>query len=144
MENIFENLYVHWDLHTALLSSVCSKYHLTRTELLVLLFLKKHTSNTATDIVNQLKITKSHVSSSVRDLEERGFVKSTFEGQNHRTIHLQLCDNASEIVKAVEGVQRKFISILCKSFTGEEKRALKRYVQRMTTNANEYLKNCRR
>lgn len=146
MESIFENIYVNRDLQADLFSSVCSKYGLTRTELLVLLFLGKNTRNTATDIVDKLKIAKSHVSASVRDLEERGYVKSKYEGNNHRTVHLQLCDNTAEIIKAGEDVQDEFISIICKGFSPEERHTLKEYIQRMTANANAYLKdkNCRR
>lgn len=139
MESIFENLYVNRDLQASLFSSVCSKYNLTRTELLVLLFLGKNTHNTATDIVNKLKIAKSHVSASVRDLEERGYVTSNYEGNNHRTVHLQLCDNTMDIIEAGEDVQNEFISIICKGFSPEERRMLKDFVQRMTANANEYL-----
>ncbi len=142
MENIFESLYVIRDLQAELFSSVCSKYNLTRTELLVLLFLGKNTqNNTATDIVNKLKIAKSHISASVRDLEERGYVKSSFEGNNHRTIHLQLCDNTAEIIRAGEGIQNEFISVICKGYSPEERRTLEDFVQRMTANVNEYMNN---
>lgn len=79
MDSIFENLYVNRELQSSLFASVCSKYQLTRTELLVLLFLGKNARNTATDIVENLKIAKSHVSASVHDLEERGFVRTIAE-----------------------------------------------------------------
>lgn len=141
MDSIFENLYVNRDLQSFLYSSVCLKYHLTRTELLVLLFLGKNKRNTATDIVDKLKITKSHVSASVRDLEERGYVKSNYEGNNHRSVHLKLCDNAEDIIKAGEAVQNKFISIVCKGFSQEERNTLKNFVQRMTANANDFLES---
>lgn len=140
MDSIFENLYVNRELQSSLLASICSKYQLTRTELLVLLFLGENVHNTATDIVENLKITKSHVSASVHNLEKRGFIRSNYEGNNHRSIHLQLCDNASEIVRAGEMVQNEFLSIVCRDFSPEERCVLKDYIVRMTKNANEYLK----
>ncbi len=141
MESIFENLYVNRDLQGVLFSSVCSKYSLTRTELLILLVLREDALNTAKDIVDKLKLAKSHVSTSVRDLEERGYIKSRYEGDDHRTIHLQLCESAAEIVKAGREAQNEFISIICDGFSSEERRKLKNYIERMTANANEYLKN---
>lgn len=142
MNSLLENLYVNRELHSVLLNSICAKYKLTRTEMLVLLFLRKNMSyDTATDIVEKLKITKSHVSASVRDLEERGYLKGNYEGQNRRTIHLQLCDDAEEIIKEGESIQDEFTSIICRGFSEEEKGILKNYIQRMTENANEYLRN---
>ena len=141
METIFENLYVNRELQATLFAAICSKYKLTRTELLILLFLRKNTRNTATDIVEKLKITKSHVSASVRDLEERGYITSNYEGNNHRSIQLQLCSSASDIIKAGDNVQNEFISIICQGFSPEERLRLKDYVQRMTKNANDYLKD---
>lgn len=141
MDSIIENLYVSRELQTLLFGSVCAKYGLTRTEMLMLLFLGKNVRcDTATDIVQKLKITKSHVSASVRDLEERGLVKGCYEGNNHRTIHLQLCDDAEDIIKAGETVQDKFLSVICQGFSDEEKDVLRGYLQRMTENANEFLK----
>lgn len=140
MDSIFENLYVNRELQSLLLASICSKYRLTRSELLVLLFLGENVQDTAADIVENLKIAKSQVSASVRDLEERGFIRSNYEGNNHRSIHLRLCENAAEIVRAGECVQKEFLSIICRDFSTEERRALKDYIARMTNNANEYLK----
>ncbi|MGN0168332.1 MAG: MarR family winged helix-turn-helix transcriptional regulator [Acetatifactor sp.] len=140
MNSILENLYTNRELHSVLFDSICTKYRLTHTEMLVLLFLRENVPcDTATDIVEKLKITKSHVSASVRDLEERGYLKGNYEGHNRRTIHLQLCDNASEIVRAGETAQNEFLSILCQGFSEEEKSRLQSYVQRMTENANRYL-----
>ncbi len=72
MDSIFENLYVSRELQAILFASICSKYKITRTELLILLLLKNNVLITATDIVNKLKIAKSHVSTSVRDLDNAG------------------------------------------------------------------------
>lgn len=110
-------------------------------EMLVLLFLSKNAgSDTASDIVNKLKITKSHVSASVRDLEERGYLQGSYEGRNHRTIHLQLCDTASEIIREGKKVQEKFLSVISRGFTREEIDTIAGYIQRMNDNANDYMR----
>ncbi len=142
MDKVFEMLCVNRELHSALFVPVCAKYHLTHTEMMVLLHLKEKTEgDTAADIVKRLKLAKSHVSASVRDLVERGLVKGSYEGGNHRSIHLQLCESAKPIVMEGEKVQRNFSAIIEAGFTQEEKKIFREYLYRMAENANTYLKN---
>ncbi len=141
MDGIIDNLYLNKELYTALFSPICSKYKLTMTEMLVLLFLANNARcDTASDIVNRLKITKSHVSVSVRDLSERGYLRGNYEGDNHRTVHLHLCENAFNIIQEGKNVQEKFLSVICRGFSDEEKNTFKNFVKRINENANEYLK----
>lgn len=143
MDGYIENLYVNRELYSVLFEPVCSKYKLTLTEMLILIFLSKNTEyDTASDIVEQLKITKSHVSASVRDLSERGYLEGGYEGHNHRTIHLRLCDRSMSVIREGEHVQDKFLTVVSQGFTEEEKIRLKNYIQRMNHNANQYLKAC--
>ena len=140
MDVILENLYASRELYSCLLGPVCTKHGLTPAELLVLLFLANNTEyDSAKDIVSKLKITKSHVSISVRDLKERGYLKSGYEGRNRRTVHLQLCDTAGEIVADVRNVQRRFLRILGSGFSEEELRSFQQYLQKATDNINTYL-----
>lgn len=142
MNILLENLYVGRELYSALLSPVCLKYRLTSAEMLVLLFLANNTQfDTAKDIVNKLKITKSHVSLSVHALEERGYLKCSHTGHNQRTIHLQLCDNTKEIIEDARLVQKQIQDILHRGFSEEEFSAFTGYLQRMTDNMNAYLKD---
>lgn len=142
MDIMLENLYVSRELYSSLLHPVCTKYGLAPAELLVLLFLANNTEyDTAKDIVNKLKIAKSHVSISVRTLEERGYLRGNYEGRNRRTIHLQLSDTAASVISDVRNVQKKFGSILGHGFSEEELKHFQNYLQRATENVNLYLKN---
>ena len=142
MEGIIDNLFVNRELYASLFGPLCEKYHLTMTEMIVLMFLAKNRGyDTASDIVENLKITKSHVSISLRDLEERGYVEGKYKGENHRSIHLKLCDNSLNIIKDGENVQKVFIDVLLKDFSLEEKMIFKSFIQRINKNANEYLHN---
>lgn len=140
MDGIIDTLYVNRELYSSLFGPICAKYHLTMTEMLVLLYLAKHAGfDTASDIVKNLKIAKSHVSVSLRDLEERGYVEGSYEGKNHRTIHLKLCDNSIKIIEDGENVQKEFIEVLLKGFSVDEKSAFKSYIKRINDNAENYL-----
>lgn len=141
MDGIIENLYVSRELYSVLFGPICSKYKLTMTQMLVLLFLSKDgRGDTASDIVERLKIAKSHVSASVHDLEERGFLRGSYEEHNHRTVHLHLCGNSDEIVREGRRVQEEFISVLSSGFTDEEKKSIISYIKRMNENANGFLR----
>lgn len=141
MDDIIDNLYVNRELYSELFMPICAKYHMTKTEMLVLLFLSHHSGDdTATHIVDKLKITKSHVSASVRDLEKRGYLQGRCDGDNRRMIHLQLCDDAAEVIRDAEQVQREYLSVISRGFTEEEMKSFVSYITRMNDNANWYLK----
>ena len=141
MDAAFEMLYVGKDLHSSLFYPVCLKYKLTLAELLVLLFLANHREyDTARDIVDRLKLAKSHVSVSVRGLEERGYLRGSYEGHDHRTIHLRLCSPADGAIADAREAQRRFHSILAQGFSEEELETLQEYLRRAADNVNTYLK----
>lgn len=140
MEGFLENSYVNKELHAVVFEPICHKYQLTHTELLVLLFLKTKEVDTAKEIVNRFKIAKSHVSTSIRDLEEKGYIEGNYIGSDRRTIHLNLCERSGEVLKDVENAQEEFKKVLMKGFNEDEMLQLKDYLSRMTNNANAYLK----
>lgn len=82
-------------LYANLLEPVCRTHHLTRMELDVLLFLANNPAlDTATDIVEKRRLTKSHVSLAVNALVHKGYLSRTFQENNRKTMHLVLCASA--------------------------------------------------
>ena len=72
-----------WDEHKTItryyemkMSGVCEKYNLRQMEYDILMFLYNNPEyNTAADIVRIRKSTKSHVSTSLKVLEDRGLIE---------------------------------------------------------------------
>lgn len=144
MNILLENIFACKELYLNLLNPVCDRYDMAHTELLILLFLASNPqSNTATDIVEQHKLTKSAVSMSVRALQDKGLIVGEYINGNHRSIHLKVCDAAQGIIKEGRAAQDKFIEILLTGFSDEEKLDFKRYFERITTNINLYNKTVR-
>lgn len=84
------------DFYTGLIDPVCKKYGLTQMEFNILLFLANNPEfDTAAQITKKRAFTKSHVSMSVRSLEERGLLTGEYHGTDRRTIHLKLTDAAA-------------------------------------------------
>lgn len=101
---------------------VCRRYNLTRMELAILLFLANNPQHdTASDIVDKKRFAKSHVSTSVKALEARGFLSREYQEGNHKTVHLKICPDASEIVKDGQAGQKKFGDLLFQNFSDKEK-----------------------
>lgn len=141
MNWIFDNLYACRELQALLFSPVCAKYKISLTEMMILLFLDcAEIENTASALTERLKIAKSHISSSIHDLEDRGLLKGNFEGENHRTIHLQLCEKAQEIVSEGRTVQKNLIHVISQGFSTEEAEQVRSLLMRITENANSYIK----
>ena len=89
------------DFYTGLIDPVCKKYGLTQMEFNILLFLANNPEcDTAAQIIKKRAFTKSHVSMSVRSLEERGLLTGEYYGTDRRTIHLKLTDAAAPMAGA--------------------------------------------
>ncbi len=139
MQVILEHLYVNRELHHVIFESICEKYDLTITEIMILLLLDHEQIDTAKDIAMRFKIAKSHLSTSIRNLEDKGYIYGEYVGKDHRTIHLHLCENASEVVNESSKTYHNFFNVLVKGFDEDEKVQALNYLQRMIENANAFL-----
>ena len=140
MNTALENMYAGRELQSVLFYSVCAKYGLTLAELLVLLYLAGNKSaGTATDIVDKLKLTKSHVSMSVRALKKRGYLKGTYEKGDRRTIRLSLCEAAALPVAEAKDAESRFIAIMENGFSEKDREVFQDYLSRATYNMNAFL-----
>lgn len=138
-----------WDQHKTitcyyetLTRSVCDQYGLTQMEYDILMFLYNNPQyNTAADIVRVRKSTKSHVSTSLRLLEEKGFVEKKQSEDNKKHIEITLLDSAQEIVQAGRNVQKEFVKNMFRGLTEEEMVLCKSVFSKICNNAENCLKN---
>ena len=78
-----------WDKHKTIISyyellsgAVCDRYELTQMEYDILMFLHNNPqNNTAAEIVKIRKSTKSHVSTSLKTLENKGLVERSIRSR---------------------------------------------------------------
>ena len=70
-------------------SSVCEKYQLRQMEYDILMFLYNNPQHsTAADIVRYRKSTKSHVSMSLKVLEEKGLIERRIDKDNKKRVEI--------------------------------------------------------
>ena len=114
---------------------VCEKYQLTQMEYDILIFL-----NTAAEIVKIRKSTKSHVSSSLKNLASRGLVKRVQSTDNKKHIEIVLLEAAIPIIEDGIKVQNEFAKTVLQGLTQEERRICTEIFNKICKNADEYLK----
>ena len=140
MENIFRHYAANESLYTATVVPVCEKYGLTYMEFTVLMFLANNPAfDTASDIVKYRHLTKSHVSMSIRGLQEKGLVSGAYHQPNRRTIHLTVREAAAPIVSEGRAAQQKFGAILFEGFSEAEYQQFIAYLKRIDANITEHI-----
>ncbi|MBD5522561.1 MAG: MarR family transcriptional regulator [Lachnospiraceae bacterium] len=128
-------------LYSKCMEGVCAKHSITRMELDILLFLANNPCfDTATDIIEVRYLSKSQVSSSIKLLEQCGYIRKEYLECNRKTAHLKICKGAVDIIHDGQTAQEKFISIMMDGFSQEEIDSMKQYNDRILRNINAYLK----
>ena len=136
-----------WELQTpakALYSScmepICRKYEITRTGLDILLFLANNpVYNTAADIIEIRRLAKSHVSTSIKALEELGYLKKSVVPGNRRSICLSVCEKAAGLISDGQRAQEKFMSVMFAGIDEKDLQTLQTCFAHMQLNIKKYL-----
>ena len=134
---VFEHIFLGQSLYEKSVMPVCKAYGLTYMEFTVLMFLRNNPKyDTAAQLVKIRRLSKSHVSVSVKGLQEKGLVKSIYYPGNQKTLHLQLTEAAKPIAEAGLAAQRKFGAMLVRGFTPEEVAQLQYLIDKLHENMN--------
>ena len=124
-------------LYHKLQSPVLARYQMTQIELDVLLFLANPPGlDTAKDIVEIRRLTKSHVSAAVEGLSRKGYLLRVRRPDNRKLIHLVLLPVADG-----QASQQAFFLTLGRGFSPQERAQLDALLLRVTENVRqEYLR----
>ena len=122
-------------------SSVCEKYQLRQMEYDILMFLYNNPQhNTAADIVRYRKSTKSHVSMSLKVLEEKGLIERRIDKDNKKRVEIYLLDSADDIIKDGIRVQKQFAKDMFNGLTDDEIALCKQIFKKICNNAEACIK----
>ena len=145
-----ENLLMHfWDEHKTItryyemkMSGVCEKYNLRQMEYDILMFLYNNPEyNTAADIVRIRKSTKSHVSTSLKVLEDRGLIERRVDPANKKRVTLHLLQLANEVIEDGKWAQKEFAQDMFDGLSEEEIRSFMNVFQKVYDNAERMISN---
>lgn len=138
MAAILEHFFAGQSLYERTVMPVCRAFGLTYMEFTVLMFLHNNPHyDTAAQIVKVRQLTKSHVSISLKGLQERGLVRGVYFPGNQKTLHLHLTEQAQPVVAAGLEAQQQFGRILVRGFSPEEVALLQDLTQRIYRNVKQ-------
>ena len=107
----------------------------------ILMFLHNNPQyNTAAEIVKIRRSTKSHVSTSLRMLEEKGLIEKRQSEDNKKYIAIILLDKAKTIVNEGIAVQKQFARDILDGLSDEEMDMCKAVFEKIYENAEKRLK----
>lgn len=137
-----------WEQHKTITSyyemlarAVCDSYGLTQMEYDILMFLHNNPQyNTAADIVKVRKSTKSHVSTSMKGLENKGLIRRIQSAINKKHVEIVLLDQAEPIIEAGLEAQRQFAKNVLYGLKEEEKNMCMTVFSKICDNAEQCLR----
>lgn len=139
MYRLFEHYLAGERAYMTCLAPVWEKHGLTYMELTVLLFLANNPAlDTASDIVRCRRLAKSHVSVSIRSLEQRGLLTRDYQAGNRRSQHLRLTGKAAPIAAEGQAAQMEFGERLFRGISPEERETLVRILRHIDENIDTY------
>lgn len=110
-------------------------YGVRLVEMDILDFLSKAGAHdTAKDIMYDLHISKAHISKSVENLRNKGYLILTEDVNDHRCIHLSVTEKARPLIQAFAAERKRFLEILFAGVTDEEKKAVIRAAEKVIEN----------
>ena len=131
---------VFWKLHFKELyhlvySEYGEMYHLTETEMEILLFLRDDSAyNTARDICMMRGIAKSNVSNGIRMLERKGYVRIQIDESNKRIHRLFLTEKSRPVADVLYKAQKDCMARILDGITEEEIASMYQFFEKCDSN----------
>ena len=128
-------------LFQIMLQPLCKKYDLTDSQIAILLFLDdEETGDTATDIVERLRLRKSVVSMALKDLQSRDYISAMHHDGNRRSLHLKLKDKALSVVDEAKNIKAEHEETLIEGLSKKETEMLMNCLKKINENIRKYRK----
>lgn len=113
------------------------KYGMTNNEIAVISYLSVNTNATASDIVNDLLFSKSHVSLSVDALTKKGMIEKKQDKQDKKIYHLQLTSKSQVIIDELFVRRNEIEKVFFKGFSENDKFLLQTLIQKVVLNIKD-------
>ena len=133
-------MYVMDQYRQECIAPACKEYHLTSTEVTVLLFLYNNPEkNTATDIIKFSRMAKANISKAVEHMIRRDLLVRTRDAQDRRVVHLCLTETALCMMPDLLGAAEQYLRGIFADFSPEEMHTFSEFNTRMAANAESRL-----
>lgn len=122
-------------LYDTMLKPVCERYGLVPIEATIISFLFNNPGrDTAADIVEFRRLSKSNVSQAVESLIQKSLLQRRQDTEDRRRIHLSLTPASKPITREIDAVREDFRKQIFRGFTEEEQKQFARFNERIAEN----------
>lgn len=134
-QNIFALGKYIFKVHDKLNEKLSSKYGISNFELNILFSLKWNSEcDTARDLVEKLKLSKSNVSTAIDSLCKKGYLKGFQDENDRRYIHLKIQESAECIIDEAFKNHNEFMEIVTKGIPEEKIEMCKEVLEQIAKN----------
>lgn len=136
MKSYFEHCERMLDFYNKTVNKVAMKYNLTSMEFTVLMFLSNNPEyDTASEVVRYRRLSKSHVSMSLKTLLQKEMIAIVIDDIDHRISHIKLLDKTKVITDEGRIAQKEFFEAIFKGFSNDDLETLKKFLVKINNNA---------
>ena len=119
---------------------VIREYGLRPVELDILVLLHQEKNiDTAKAIVQRKHLSKAHISKSIDNLSERGFIQINEDETDRRILHIRLTEKSQEVIERMLSIYNECKDIMQRGISAEELEVVKNVLLKMTENVNHEL-----
>ena len=137
----------HWNIlftikeaYSSCIRSVCEKYGINLMAYSILMLLvDNETQHTAQEIANTYHLSKSHVSTSLTTLENKGYVQRLKSDGKRKNIHIKVLPSGLEVVAAGKFALGDLAQIAAQGFSEQEALFLNNSLIRINDNLERYI-----
>ena len=109
-------------------------------ELDILALLRKEKEvDTAKGIIERKHLSKAHISKSVENLRNGGFIQIIEDENDHRVLHIRLTEKSNDVIKEMNQIYSECKEIMQKGIDSDELAVVKRVIAKMNENINREL-----
>lgn len=133
-------IFVIKEAYVKCLAPVCRKHSLSHMELFVLMFLDEHPgNNTAADMVSKRYFSKSHVSSSLDSLEQKGFLRRENNSGQRKNIQLTLLPPSETVIEDGRNAQIIFEQTMTQGLSRNDVNTFMECAGKAEANLRQYI-----
>lgn len=115
------------------------EYGIKHPELHVLFVLDYSGVDTATDVVNEMGVSRAFVSKAVDSLVKHGFVETEQDKDDRRIVHIRKTEEADKLLQEVENARGYLVEALLKGVSDEELKMFNATMKKIVKNAEEII-----
>lgn len=109
---------------------------LRKVELDILCFIAQAgEKDTARDIIDAQHISKAHISKSVDNLRQKGYILLVEDRSDHRKLHIHITETGRPVVQEFERIHKEVMERLFFNVEEEERDCMRRIVHKLLANA---------